>query len=73
MEILELPSVPRDAGKLKAIIGQARAASRKRNLIRWAALNLCCWALFVVVTHAAPASPSPSGHLVYLPVISRER
>lgn len=52
MDIVELPSVPRDAGKLKAIIGQYRAERRRRHLTWWAAANLVGWALFILGTHA---------------------
>jgi hypothetical protein len=57
MDILELPAIPRDRDKLRAVIGQARAAKRQRNLTRWAALNTCCWGLFILMQRGGGAPP----------------
>jgi hypothetical protein len=74
--ILEVPRIPSNKNDLRTIIGEARAQRRKRNLTRWAALNLVAWGGYLLVfLPGANAEPSAAVALelftVYLPVVAR--
>lgn len=75
MDILELPSIPRERDKLRAVIGMARAAKRKRNLTIWSALNLAGWGLYVLLSSAQLPTPThaevPRNIELFLPTIMR--
>lgn len=70
-DILELPEIPRERDKLKAIIGQARYERRKSQLMRLSAGVIMCVAVLILLIGAcsAPVPSLPSA--VYLPAITR--
>jgi len=47
-DILELAQIPREKVALRQLIGQARREMKKSRLIRWAALNLVAWGVFIM-------------------------
>lgn len=79
--ILEMATIPRQRDALRQALGQARAAKRKSNLSRWAAINLLAWSLIApmwisssragqasTVVQSQPLSPS-----VFIPLVIVER
>lgn len=74
-DILDLPSIPRDAKQLRALVGQARYRKRRSNLTRFAAYNLIIWALIVCCMRVWPHTPAHavplihSTKVIYLPSV----
>jgi heme/copper-type cytochrome/quinol oxidase subunit 1 len=72
-DILELPSIPRERDKLKAIMGEARYKAKKSRFIRL--LSYVIIAIGVVILSlgscAAPSTPHEAAYLTYLPLSQR--
>lgn len=47
-DILELPQIPREKVALRQIVGKARREMKKSRLIKWAALNIAAWGVFIL-------------------------
>ena len=73
MNIIELPSIPRERGALQSLINDARHAQKRRKLMQWAGINCGAWALIIAVAWPAmhaPQRPHVTRH-AYLPRIAR--
>lgn len=71
-DILDLPAIPRDRGKLQHTINEARHRRRISRLMRWAALNCVVWAILILFLTPLPREVSgsiESDHRVYLPLV----
>ncbi len=71
-DILELPTVPREKGKLAAIIGTARHQKRKRTLMRGASFLMILVAVMLLMQlRGGSAAPTyPPGRTIFLPVVA---
>lgn len=76
-DILDLAEIPRDRPRLQRLINTARRARRRARLVRWAALNIAAWSLYIAL--GAPgfypeppaAAAAPATAPLYLPVVIR--
>lgn len=73
-DILELPQIPRERDKLKAIIGHARYQRRRSRMMRFASYAMIAIGFFVLLlngcNHTSAASPLHQS-AVYLPYVPR--
>lgn len=72
-DILELPEIPRDKAKLKAVIGEARYRARKAAIIRTISLSMVAIAVLILALGScsrAPAAPINQA-TIYLPLVER--
>lgn len=51
MDIIELPALPKNRGKLQNLINQRRRILYVGRLQRWAALNMLLWAIYILVRY----------------------
>lgn len=76
-DILELPSIPRERDKLKAIIGAARYQRRRRRIMRYASYAILVLALLILSLNGCsrprPASNAHTSAVFYLPAIHTQR
>lgn len=75
-DILELPSIPREKDKLRAVVGEARSVRKRHNLIQFASFNLIGWAVFILGSWMWPSAEANSVAVsqlftIYLPTIIR--
>jgi hypothetical protein len=49
MDVLELPEIPRERGKLQATINEWKHTRKMRRLSRWVSLNLAFWMLYTAL------------------------
>jgi hypothetical protein len=73
LDLLELPEIPRDRNKLKAVIGRARYEARRSKLIRLTAYVMIGIVVLILLLNACFAhTPTTIPHMaVYLPIIIR--
>lgn len=71
-DILELPEIPRDRAKLKAIIGEARYRRRKSRIIQFISYGLIAVAVLILGLGSCSYAPAASTGVeaIYLPIIS---
>jgi hypothetical protein len=72
-DIIEVPSIPRDRAKLKAIIGTARHQKRRSNLMRLASYAMIAVALSLLMIRSLPTAarvpPHNGTYGLYFPVL----
>jgi hypothetical protein len=74
MQILELPSIPKERKQLQALINEARHAARIRKWA-WRGVYVVLFAmLFMMITQcgAGASAGAPAAELLYLPLIISE-
>ena len=72
-DILELPSIPRERDKLKAIMGEARYKAKKSRLVRLFSYAIIAIGVMILgfSSCAAPSHHPEAAYHLYLPVTLR--
>jgi hypothetical protein len=73
MQILELPSIPKERKQLQALINEARHAARMRTWAWRGVVMLGVVVLFLLMTQCGTGASAgaPAAELLYLPLISQ--
>ncbi len=72
-DILELSTVPREKGKLAALIGRARYQKRKRTLMSTVSVLLIIIGVVILLVRSNPSSSAGgrhASHIVFLPFVT---
>lgn len=72
-DILELSTVPREKGKLAALIGRARYQKRRQNLMNIGSALLIMTGLVILLLRSNPSSSAGgrhASHIVFLPFVT---
>jgi hypothetical protein len=71
--ILELPEIPRERDKLKAVIGQARYEMRKSRIIRYTSYAIIGLAVLLLLMNgcSGPAASPIDLQTIHLPIVAR--
>lgn len=70
-DILELPHIPRERDKLKAIIGTARYQRRRSRMIRYISYGILALGVVILLLNACSRSVPLPHEALYLPLILR--
>lgn len=73
LDLLELPEIPREREKLKAVIGRARYEARRSKMIRLTAYAIIGIGVLILLLNACSShTTSIIPHMaVYLPIVIR--
>jgi len=73
IDLLELPEIPREKEKLKAVMGRARYEARRGKMIRLTSYVIIGIGVLIVLLNACSMhAPSTIPHMaVYLPLVIR--
>lgn len=70
LEVLELPEIPRERNKLKAVLGTARYDARRKKIIRLTSYVIIGIGVLILLLNACSHAPAVY-HMAYLPIVIR--
>lgn len=70
LEVLELPEIPRERNKLKAVLGAARYGARRKKIIRLTSYVMIGIGVLILLLNACSHAPTIP-YMEYLPIVIR--